>query len=395
MGILAKDSGLLFVENIIMKTYKITIICVALLFVFLAGCNSVKEPTFTISGKVRNPQKGKVVLSKLEDINRKKTKVIGAISVNANGEFNKEFSIEPHIYEVDFYGKKKVMLAIDKGQKVEIFADGSNLKDIKISGSPDTDKLNAYETFRKDSLDRLVKSVRADIKKLEAENKPENKETIEKLGVAEIKNYEKHRDELNDFIKENMSGSISMYPTTLRWDGGKNVPLYESLAKSISDKNPDSEVAKRILEKIVVIKNTDVGGTSSPIAMPDADGKEIAISDIKAKYTLIDFWASWCGPCRRESKKLNGLYSKYKDKGFDIYGVSLDTEKDLWMKAIDKDKRTWANVSTLQGFETPVTFEYAVTALPAKFLIDGNGKIVAKNLHGKDLEEKLNELLGK
>ncbi|MEP7039511.1 MAG: TlpA disulfide reductase family protein, partial [Acidobacteriota bacterium] len=115
-------------------------------------------------------------------------------------------------------------------------------------------------------------------------------------------------------------------------------------------------------------------------------------SSIKAKYILIDFWASWCPPCRRESKILAELYKKNHEKGFEIYGVSLDEDKDAWLKAIEMDERNWINVSTLKGYDTPETFDYAVTSLPAKFIIDSNGKIVAKNLHGEDLRKKIESL---
>ncbi len=380
------------VENIFMRINKIVLLVITVVAVVSFGCSTEEKPTFSISGQIINPKKGKVVISQLEDINRKKTKVIGAFSVDSSGKFSQDFELEPHVYTIDFYGKKTVTLAIDHGQKIEISADGNNLSNVKISGSEDTEKFLAYEKFRGESLDRLVKSVRKEIKELEAQNNPANKEKIEKLGIAEIENYEKHREELNHFIKTKMGASIAIYPTTLRWDGEKNIELYESLAKSFAEKYPDLAVAKRINEKVGLIKSTSVGGKSAEIKMPDKDGKFIVLSDLKAKYILVDFWASWCGPCRRESEKIADLYAKYKDKGFDIYGVSLDSEKDLWLKAIEQDKRIWTNVSTLQGFETPATFEYAVTAIPAKFIIDGDGKIIAKNLHGKELEAKIDEL---
>ena len=133
----------------------------------------------------------------------------------------------------------------------------------------------------------------------------------------------------------------------------------------------------------------NLGNQAPEIDLRNPYGKNIKLSSLRGKLVLIDFWASWCGPCRRESATVASLYEKYKDKGFEIYGVSLDSEKDLWLNAIEKDKRIWTNVSSLQGFETPATFEYAVTALPAKFILDEDGKIVAKNLHGKELEEKI------
>ena len=120
--------------------------------------------------------------------------------------------------------------------------------------------------------------------------------------------------------------------------------------------------------------------------------RESRLGSIKAKYILIDFWGSWCAPCRGESRRLAELYRIFKPQGFEIYGVGLESEKESWLKAIEQDKRIWTNVSTFQEFETPVAFDYAVTSLPANFLVDNSGKVVAKNLHGSALKEKLEKL---
>lgn len=212
------------------------------------------------------------------------------------------------------------------------------------------------------------------------------------MGKAEIDNYDKHKDELIEFVKEKMGTTIAVYATSLRWDGEKNIPVLESVASDFEKKHPDLEITKKINEKVKILKNTSIGGTVPNINLPDKTGQETTLFPLKGKYTLIDFWASWCSPCRRESKTIAALYEKFHDKGFEIYGVSLDDEKDLWLNAIEKDKRNWTNVSSLQGFETPITFDYAVTALPAKFIVDENGNIIAKNLHGKELQEKVESL---
>ncbi len=384
---------MLCINNMNFKT--LLNICLTALLLFGFGCEPKQETsdsTFSISVIIKNPQTGKIILSQTEDVNRKKTRVIGELPIDEEGKFSKDFDLEPHIYQIDFYGKEKITLAIDKGQKLKIIADGNDLKNIRISGSEDTDKFLAYEKFRNESLERLVKSVRVQIEELEAENNPANQAKIEKLGVAEIENYETHRDELNAYIKDKMGTSIAIYPTTLRWDGDRNTKLYESLAKSFEQAHPNSAVAERINEKVAILKNTSIGGTAAEIKMTDKNGREITLNSIRGKYILIDFWASWCGPCRRESGKIVELYDKYKDEGFEVYSVSLDSDKKLWLDAIEKDERTWTNVSSLQGFETPATFEYAVTALPAKFIIDAEGKIVAKNLHGGELKEKIDKL---
>lgn len=356
-----------------------------------AGCSKSEKSTFSITGHIKNPRNGKIILMQEEDINRKKRKFIDELKPDTDGNFNFTSDLEPHIYTIDLYGETKITLAIDKGQNIVIEADGNDLSNINISGSEDTAKLQAYEKLRKESLERLVISFR---NKLKATGDYNNTES-EREGTDEVTNYEKHKAELNDFIKTKMGDSVAIYATSLRWDGEKNLTFFQSLASAFEKKHGNLEVTKRINEKIALLKRTGVGGKVLAIDLPDKDGKNIRFDPSGAKYTLIDFWASWCGPCRRESKIVADLYEKYRSKGFKIYGVSLDDDRDKWLRAIEKDNRIWTNVSSLQGFETPATFDYAVTALPAKFLIDSKGKIIAKNLHGKELEEKINSLYGK
>jgi thiol-disulfide isomerase/thioredoxin len=126
--------------------------------------------------------------------------------------------------------------------------------------------------------------------------------------------------------------------------------------------------------------------------MPSKNGEIIQLNDVKKIYTLIDFWASWCPPCRTESSLLKELYSTYNINGFKIYGISLDSKKQRWLDALEKDQRVWTNVSTVQGFKTPVAQEFGITALPTNFIIDSEGKIIASNIHGEHLKKLVDEL---
>jgi peroxiredoxin len=131
--------------------------------------------------------------------------------------------------------------------------------------------------------------------------------------------------------------------------------------------------------------------------MPDHDGKAVASKQITAKnkYTFIDFWASWCVPCRAQGRELIPLFEKFKAKGFDVIGISLDTNPTAWKKAIDADHYTWTNLSDMKGFDSEMVKKYGITAIPRNFLINQDGKIVAKDLHGSELEAKLVELFEK
>jgi thiol-disulfide isomerase/thioredoxin len=137
-----------------------------------------------------------------------------------------------------------------------------------------------------------------------------------------------------------------------------------------------------------------VGGIAPDLEYTSPAGKKIKLSSLRGKIVLLDFWASWCGPCRRENPAVVAAYQKYKDKGFDIYSVSLDQDKGRWEGAIAADNLTWAShVSDLKGWQSEPAAKYGVHSIPAQFLLDKEGRIIAKNLRGEELSRKLAELL--
>ena len=197
------------------------------------------------------------------------------------------------------------------------------------------------------------------------------------------------------FIRDNPNSYVSL--DIIKNTGGSipNVEVLDSLFKSLTETIRNSSAGKEFSERIDKLKLVAVGAIAPDFTQMTPENQPVKLSDFKGKYVLIDFWASWCGPCRAENPNVVKVYNQYKDNGFTVLGISLDNEKgrDAWLKAINKDQLTWTQVSDLKGWYNEVAALYSVKAVPQNFLIDPNGKIIAKNLRGEELAAKLKEII--
>jgi len=362
-------------------------IFIVYLLIFIS-CTKKESENYSIQGQISPVNTKYLILRQQTDIERQLSTIIDTLSISKDGKFSTNLTLKPHLYTLHIDIKNNITLAIGKGQHLTI---DINNYESKITGSKDTDALIAYENFRKKSLDSLVQSVRKQVKKIKESEHPDQ-EKILKLEQLEVENYEKHLTELNDFIKNKMGTTLGLYATSIRWKGAENLPYYDSLVTVFNAQHPDLDISKKLRGKVTRLQQTSVGGTATTIEMKNVEEALVNLTSIHKKYTLIDFWASWCGPCRSESKTLNSLYKKYNANGFEIYGISLDSHKEKWLKALEKDHRIWTNVSSLEAFKTKAAFDYTVTALPMNYLIDAEYKIVGKNLHEGELNSLLDRL---
>ncbi len=199
---------------------------------------------------------------------------------------------------------------------------------------------------------------------------------------------------LKNFIKSHPKSPVSGYIIYSDF-GNPNIP-FEDVVEALSYMDSSMHETKfvKLAQKRVEDKQgTMVGYKATNFSQTTPDGKKISLSDFKGKYVLVDFWASWCRPCRMENPNVVAAYNRFKDKGFTILGVSMDSNKDPWVAAIKQDNLTWTHVSDLKGWGNEVGKLYNVTGIPQNFLIDKDGKIVAKDLRGAALDEKLAEIL--
>ncbi|RWU06380.1 redoxin domain-containing protein [Pedobacter chitinilyticus] len=202
------------------------------------------------------------------------------------------------------------------------------------------------------------------------------------------------------FVKNNPKSYISMVQLASLASNDKVVGEVEKLYAALSPELKATKTGQNIPKTIDATKKTAVGVAAMDFTQNDPNGKAVKLSDFKGKYVLIDFWASWCGPCRNENPNVVEAFNKFKDKNFTILGVSLDggntrTTKEQWLKAVEDDKLAWTQVSDMQGWNNEVSTAWGIRSIPANFLVDPNGKIVAKDLRGGALHKKLAELLDK
>jgi thiol-disulfide isomerase/thioredoxin len=194
------------------------------------------------------------------------------------------------------------------------------------------------------------------------------------------------------FVQKNPASPVSLFfvkqTLGMDMDAAKAGPMFQSLSTELQNSN----VGKELAAMIEVGKKSMVGVAAADFAQPSPEGANISLSSFKGKYVLVDFWASWCGPCRAESPNLVKAYEQYKSKGFEIYSVSMDDNKSKWLKAIKDDNYTWPQAGDLKGWENAAASVYGVSGIPFNFLVDPSGVIVARNLRGEELEKKLKEL---
>lgn len=297
--------------------------------------------------------------------------------------------LESTLFRLDILGKESIDLILNNTDvNVNIDNSSSEFK-YTIEGSYDTDVLN--------NIGKIISNYKYDIRQINQNfikaSQEKNSKLVNKLrydaNILKI-DFEKY---LKNYLRT-VDNSLAVIITSDYLDIDNNISFWDSTLTKYRDNFSYNSYFKSFEKKVNKIKSVSFGSVAPELILSDTTGKDIALSSLRGKYVLLDFWAGWCGPCRMENPNILKNYLKYKDKGFEIYQVSLDRSRSDWVNAIKKDNLIWYNVSDLKYFQSEAATIYNIDRIPKGFLLDPNGVIIAKDteLRGNRLGEKLNEI---
>ena len=378
------------------------ILYLLIITVFVTACTEKKHGAFVVTGFIENAAGKKVLLMESSSTNARSV-ILDSATLKDKGAFTlRGRANEEGIFRLAVENGPDIIL-INDNNDIRVRLNVNDYRNYTVEGSPASQSMHTLF----EDCDKKATAIYATSKQIDSlRTIPQQDSLVEIMRTKKDKQMSEFNDMVKTYINNSNSPAASLFALGII---SETIPKEEllSFATNLSKKFPEhAGVARRksmIAENNAVVPAAPTSPTENTYAllnkpapdltMNDVNGKPVSISSFKGKFLLVDFWASWCAPCRQENPNVVAAYNRYKNKNFTILGISLDENKDAWKKAIAKDKLTWIHMSDLKQWESSAVTSYGFEGIPFNVLIDPTGKIIASSLRGEDLERKLGEVL--
>ena len=377
--------------------------------VAIISCSKVKDGEYLITGTAKGIENGKTIILQGQDPTTMMAVALDTVKVE-NGKFEIKGKVtEPAFHTLILQDANGPIPFILETGEITIAIDKDSIHKSKISGTYNNDEYVKFNDELTKTQKKLIDFQKNNTQKMQAAQQAKDTAVINGL----MKQYMTIQTEVQADSKKKYVTYAETHPKSfistliiqgMLGDPSADVKKAETLYNSLDESLKNTTPGKKIKEKLGQAKMPAVGATAPPVgspnwradfSAPNPEGKVVSLKESLGKVTIVDFWASWCGPCRKENPNVVAIYKELHSKGLNIIGVSLDKDASKWKEAIAKDGLVWTQVSNLKFWDEPIAAQYGVQSIPATFILDASGKVVAQDLRGDELKAKILELLAK